>query len=106
MNYLIRNTDKKVLYIASDKFVDEYTRIFRYSEKSNYDRIDTFKDKYRNVDVLMIDDIQFLSTAPKGQEEFFHTFNELYNSNKQIIIDKIIALNPTLIKSININIKK
>ena len=85
-NYLIQNTKKKVLYIASDKFVDEYTRIFRYSEKSNFDRIDTFKDKYRNVDVLMIDDIQFLSTAPKGQEEFFHTFNELHNANKQIII--------------------
>ena len=85
-NYLIQNTDKKVLYIASDKFVDEYTRIFRYSEKNNFDRIDTFKDKYRNVDVLMIDDIQFLSTAPKGQEEFFHTFNELHNANKQIII--------------------
>ena len=85
-NYLIQNTDKKVLYIASDKFVDEYTRIFRFSEKNNFDRIDTFKDKYRNVDVLMIDDIQFLSTAPKGQEEFFHTFNELHNANKQIII--------------------
>ena len=85
-NYLIENTDKKVLYIASDKFVDEYTRIFRFSEKNNYDRIDTFKDKYRNVDVLMIDDIQFLSTAPKGQEEFFHTFNELHAANKQIII--------------------
>lgn len=85
-NYLIKNTDKKVLYIASDKFVDEYTRIFRYSEKNNFDRIDKFKDKYRNVDVLMIDDIQFLSTAPKGQEEFFHTFNELHNANKQIII--------------------
>ena len=85
-NYIIQNTDKKVLYIASDKFVDEYTRIFRYSEKSNFDRIDTFKDKYRNVDVLMVDDIQFLSTAPKGQEEFFHTFNELHNANKQIII--------------------
>ena len=85
-NYLIENTDKKVLYIASDKFVDEYTRIFRFSEKNNYDRIDTFKDKYRNVDVLMIDDIQFLSTAPKGQEEFFHTFNELHGANKQIII--------------------
>lgn len=85
-NYIVQNSDKKVLYIASDKFVDEYTRIFRYSEKNNFDRIDTFKDKYRNVDVLMIDDIQFLSTAPKGQEEFFHTFNELHNANKQIII--------------------
>ena len=85
-NYLIQNTDKKVLYIPSDKFVDEYTRIFRCSEKSNFDRIDAFKEKYRNVDVLMIDDIQFLGTAPKGQEEFFNTFNELHNANKQIII--------------------
>ena len=92
-NYLIQNTDKKVLYISSDKFVDEYTRIFRYSDKDNFDRIDTFKNKYRNVDVLMIDDIQFLSTAPKGQEEFFHTFNELHNANKQIIIasDRAVA---------------
>ena len=85
-NYLIENSDKKVLYITSDKFVDEYTRIFRYSDKNNFEKIDAFKDKYRNVDVLMIDDIQFLSTAPKGQEEFFHTFNELHNANKQIII--------------------
>ncbi|MBQ8219021.1 MAG: chromosomal replication initiator protein DnaA [Bacilli bacterium] len=85
-NYLIENTDKKVLYITSDKFVDEYTRIFRYSDKNNFDKIDAFKEKYRNIDVLIIDDIQFLSTAPKGQEEFFHTFNELHNANKQIII--------------------
>lgn len=85
-NYLVENTNKKVLYITSDKFVDEYTRIFRYSDKNNFEKIDAFKEKYRNVDVLMIDDIQFLSTAPKGQEEFFHTFNELHNANKQIII--------------------
>jgi len=85
-NYLIQNTDKKVLYITSDKFVDEYTRIFRYSDKNNFEKIDAFKDKYRNVDILIIDDIQFLSNAPKGQEEFFHTFNELHNANKQIII--------------------
>ena len=73
-NYLVQNTDKKVLYITSDKFVDEYTRIFRYSDKNNFEKIDAFKDKYRNIDVLIIDDIQFLSNAPKGQEEFFHTF--------------------------------
>ncbi len=85
-NYLIENSDKKVLYITSDKFVDEYTRIFRYSDKNNFEKIDTFKEKYRNVDVLMIDDIQFLSTAPKGQEEFFNTFNELHDAGKQIII--------------------
>lgn len=85
-NYLIENSNKKVLYITSDKFVDEYTRIFRYSDKNNFDKIDAFKEKYRNVDVLMIDDIQFLSTAPKGQEEFFNTFNELHDAGKQIII--------------------
>ena len=85
-NYLVQNTDKKVLYITSDKFVDEYTRIFRYSDKNNFEKIDAFKDKYRNIDVLIIDDIQFLSNAPKGQEEFFHTFNELQSANKQIII--------------------
>lgn len=85
-NYLIQNTDKKVLYISSDKFVDEYTKIFRNNDKNNFEKIDAFKEKYRNVDVLIIDDIQFLSSAPKGQEEFFHTFNELHNANKQIII--------------------
>jgi len=85
-NYIIENSQKRVLYITSDKFVDEYTRIFRYNEKNNYEKIDAFKEKYRNIDVLMIDDIQFLSTAPKGQEEFFHTFNELHNAKKQIII--------------------
>ncbi len=85
-NYLVENTDKKVLYITSDKFVDDYTKIFRYSDKNNFEKIDAFKKKYRNVDVLIIDDIQFLSNAPKGQEEFFHTFEELHNANKQIII--------------------
>ena len=85
-NYIINNSNKKVLYITSDKFVDEYTRIFRYSDKNNFEKIDAFKEKYRNVDILMIDDIQFLSTAPKGQEEFFNIFNELHNANKQIII--------------------
>ena len=85
-NYLVENTDKKVLYITSDKFVDDYTKIFRYSDKNNFEKIDAFKEKYRNVDVLIIDDIQFLGNAPKGQEEFFHTFEELHNANKQIII--------------------
>ena len=85
-NYLVENTDKKVLYITSDKFVDDYTKIFRYSDKNNFEKIDAFKEKYRNVDVLIIDDIQFLSNAPKGQEEFFHTFEELHNANKQVII--------------------
>jgi len=85
-NYILENSNKKVLYISSDKFVNDFINAVRGNEKNNFNRIDNFKNKYRNIDVLIIDDIQFLGTATKGQEEFFHTFNELYNSNKQIII--------------------
>src|SRR5574344_1884972 len=85
-NYIFYTTNKKVLYVPSDKFVDDYTRIFRYNDKNNFDKIDNFKSKYRSVDVLIVDDIQFLGNASKGQEEFFHTFNELQSMNKQIII--------------------
>ena len=85
-NYILENSNKKVLYISSDKFVNDFINAVRSNEKNNFDKIDNFKNKYRNIDVLIIDDIQFLGTATKGQEEFFHTFNELYNSNKQIII--------------------
>lgn len=87
-NYIIENTDLRVLYISSDKFVNDFINAVRYNDKDkeNFDKIDGFKSKYRNIDVLMIDDIQFLGNATKGQEEFFHTFNELYNENKQIII--------------------
>ena len=86
-NYIIKYTDKQVLYVSSDNFVNDFINAFRYNDNSsNYDKIENFKNKYRNIDVLIIDDIQFLGNATKGQEEFFHTFNELYNSNKQIII--------------------
>ena len=87
-NYIVENSDLKVLYISSDKFVNDFINAVRNNEnnKDNFDKIDVFKNKYRNIDVLMIDDIQFLGNATKGQEEFFHTFNELYNENKQIII--------------------
>ena len=87
-NYILEHTDLKVLYISSDKFVNDFINAVRYNdkEKENFEKINGFKSKYRNIDVLMIDDIQFLGNATKGQEEFFHTFNELYNENKQIII--------------------
>ena len=85
-NYILENTDLKVLYISSDKFVNDFINAVRNDDKDNFNKIDVFKSKYRNIDVLMIDDIQFLGNATKGQEEFFHTFNELYNENKQIII--------------------
>lgn len=72
----------KVLYVPIDKFVKEFIGAIRTTrEKSS-----AFHDKYRSVDVLMIDDIQFIATRPGTQEEMFHTFNDLYNNNKQIIL--------------------
>ncbi len=84
-NYIVETTDKKVLYVTSDKFISDFIGINR-KDTDNYDVIEHFKEKYRNIDVLIIDDIQFLGGAEKTQQEFFHTFNTLYDSNKQIII--------------------
>ena len=87
-NYIVQNTNLRVLYITTDEFMNEFISITRDSgnKEDNFNYIDIFKEKYRDVDVLMIDDIQFLGSATKGQEEFFHTFNQLHDSNKQIII--------------------
>ena len=85
-NYILENSNKKVLYVSSEQFVNDYIYAVRNNDKSNFDKIDSFKNKNINIDVLIIDDIQFLGTATKGQEEFFHTFNQLHDSNKQIII--------------------
>ncbi len=70
----------KILYITSEKFTNDYIESLR--EK----RIDDFKRTYRNVDALLVDDIQFLAGKEGTQEEFFHTFNELRDKGKQIII--------------------
>ena len=86
-NYIIKNSNKKVLYVTSEKFVEDFLNIYRKSKSDdNFDAIDFFKKKYRNLDVLMIDDIQYLEIAAKTQQEFFNTFNELHRNNKQIII--------------------
>lgn len=86
-NYIVKNTNKKVLYVTSEKFVSDFLNLTkRDSNGTNYDYIEFFKNKYRNIDVLIIDDIQMLSGAPASQQEFFHTFNDLYDDNKQIII--------------------
>ena len=82
-NYIIKNSNKKVLYVTSEQFITDFTSI---NMKKSTDYIQEFKSKYRNIDVLMIDDIQFLEGADKTQREFFHTFNNLYDLNKQIII--------------------
>lgn len=86
-NYIVNNSNKKVLYVTSDQFIQDFIGLNKKdSNGTNFDYVDFFKNKYRNVDVLIIDDIQFLGGATQTQQEFFHTFNSLYNDNKQIII--------------------
>ena len=72
---------KKVLYVSSETFISEFIASIRAtkSESSN------FREKYRGADVLMIDDIQFITGRPETQDQMFHTFNELYQANKQLI---------------------
>lgn len=85
-NYITENNkDLRVLYTTSDDFRKDYTGIVSNNGNS-IDYANDFKDKYRNVDVLIIDDIQYLVGAEKTQEEFFHTFNYLHTNKKQIII--------------------
>lgn len=86
-NYIIKNSNKKVLYITCDNFVSDFVDICRKNSGSNnMDAIKQFKNKYRDIDVLIIDDIHNLVGATSAQQEFFNTFNELYNNEKQIII--------------------
>ncbi|MCD4760389.1 chromosomal replication initiator protein DnaA, partial [bacterium] len=80
-NYILaKNPEKKILYINSEKFTND----FIFAIKSG--QTDKFKARYRNIDVLLIDDIQFIAGKEQTQEEFFHTFNALHQNNKQIVI--------------------
>ena len=76
---IMKNSDK-VLYTTSEKFTNNYINSVKSGQAKD------FKEKYRNVDLLLIDDIQFMAGKDGTQEEFFHTFNELHQNNKQIII--------------------
>ena len=86
-NYIEENSNNKVLYVTCEQFKDDYISIAKKDEDgTNFNYIDFFREKYRSVDVLIIDDIQFLAGSNKTQHEFFNTFNTLHKDNKQIII--------------------
>ncbi|HXG51886.1 MAG TPA: chromosomal replication initiator protein DnaA [candidate division Zixibacteria bacterium] len=70
----------KVLYLSSESFMNELIASLRR------DRMDEFKTKFRNIDILILDDVQFIAGKERTQEEFFHTFNSLYETHKQIVI--------------------
>ena len=84
-NYVCKNNPElKVLYVTSEQFTNDYIQALKADKKENSNK--RFRDKYREVDILMIDDIQFIATRTSTQEEFFHTFNDLYQLDKQIVI--------------------
>ena len=77
---LEKNQQTNILYVSSEKFTSDFVNAVKEG------RAKEFKDRYRNVDLLLIDDIQFISGKEQTQEEFFHTFNELHQNGKQIVM--------------------
>lgn len=78
--------DRKVLYVTSETFTNDLIDAIRFGKTGNADAIVKFREKYRNNDVLLVDDIEFIIDKLGTQEEFFHTFNDLYSREKAIII--------------------
>lgn len=84
-NYIKKHSpQKKILYTTSEMFTNELIEILRNGQKGF--TMDTFREKYRTLDILLIDDIQFITGKESTQEEFFHTFNHLHMTGKQIVI--------------------
>jgi chromosomal replication initiator protein len=79
-HYVLTNSNLKLTYISSERFMNEMINALRY------DRVLDFRERYRSVDVLLVDDVQFLAGKEGTQTEFFHTFNALYDAQKQIVI--------------------
>lgn len=77
---LQRNPEAKIAYLSTEKFTNEYIHAIQENALTK------FRQRYRNVDVLLVDDVQFLAGKERIQEEFFHTFNDLFESQKQIVI--------------------
>lgn len=98
-HYIIFNKPKlKVKYIKTEEYVNELIKNIQCGGNDRNSRMDKFRQKYRNVDVLLIDDIQFLESKTYTMEEIFHTFDSLHNKNKQIVItsDRLPKDIPTL----------
>ncbi|UCG39622.1 MAG: chromosomal replication initiator protein DnaA, partial [bacterium] len=75
-----RNPDLRLCYLSSERFMNELINSLRF------DRMPQFRETYRNMDILLVDDIQFIAGKERTQEEFFHTFNSLFDSHKQIVV--------------------
>ena len=75
-----KTPERKVIYLSAEKFMYQFVRALRYKDTS------AFKEQFRSIDILMVDDVQFISGKDNTQEEFFHTFNALVEQNRQIVI--------------------
>ena len=77
-----RNPSLRIAYLSLERFMNELISAIRYG----YDKTNAFRERYRSIDVLLIDDVQFIAGKERTQEEFFHTFNALYDRQKQIVL--------------------